>query len=985
MSSMNTLDQSTTEISEQQENLEDISLLWLDVNVFSTDEFYLNTQIRLHSIINHLQLFSNVEECINYIQSIKTEKVFLIVSGSMSKLIVPIIFQSQTVVSIYILCNNKVKHEQWANDYPKIHGVFNDSELLFSKLIKDFQSFCDDFMPISLLSPNVYEKSIRNLSKENASFMWHQLLVKTLIGIVQTDNTAKNELLSICRLQYKDNHVEMKKINEFNDKYDANNAIRWYTRDSFIYRILNKALRTENIDNIFKVRFFIADLHNQLSKLYQIQYKQKTHHHIETIYRGQRLTPNELSVLQENVKGYISTNTFLSATRASNIALVYSGVGSGRPQHESILFEIDIDTSNTSIPFASIGDFSYFVSEDEILFTIGALFQIDSIEPFPTFWLVKLILVDETNEDIKEVNNDLLNEIGDLPSTMTLGSFLIEMKDFNRAEKYHRILLEQLPLNHKDLAMIYNHLGIIYSGRDKQAEAIEYYNKAVTIAEKEKDYLYLVYIYVNIANYFTDKYNHQTSLDYCMKAIDAQEKSLQRDPMRLAAIQTVMGTNYLNMGTYDKAEEHFLHTIDLYHQTLPKNHFYIARSYGDLARLYTEQGDYERALLLEKYVLEIEQKCLPPMHSSIATTHNNIGLIYQYKGLYVEALTKYEMALNMQQAVHSSDHISIGSIYHNIGEVHYHLKNYEMALSSYHKALDILLVSHRHKASKTYNNIGMVLQKQENYAEALINYQKCIDISREFLSSDHLIFGIAYNNIGSVYLDQNNYDIALKHFQQALDIFICSTPFKHPIILTIYNNIALTLYNLRNYKSALVEINNGKEFIMKNNLNLRENDIAEFYFNYGSICIKLNMYDEGINAFNTALQIHLKAPSTDNSKLSIVYESIGTIFYNQSNFLESLKYHRQALELEQKISPSNSERLVVLHNTIGCIYSKLENYDEALKEHSIALQIHLDNNSVNSRMLTTIYDYLGTTYQNQGKFSCAHFRNLLTFLYILNS
>jgi hypothetical protein len=59
---------------------------------------------------------------------------------------------------------------------------------------------------------------------------------------------------------YRDNAVELAKIEEFFRSYTPESCIRWYTKDSFRYRLLNKAFRTENIDIIFKFRFFIVDL-----------------------------------------------------------------------------------------------------------------------------------------------------------------------------------------------------------------------------------------------------------------------------------------------------------------------------------------------------------------------------------------------------------------------------------------------------------------------------------------------------------------------------------------------------------------------------------------------------------------------------------------------------------------------------------------------------------------------------------------------------
>ncbi|CAF1685930.1 unnamed protein product, partial [Didymodactylos carnosus] len=76
----------------------------------------------------------------------------------------------------------------------------------------------------------------------------------------------KNDMLDEARLFYKENDYELKIISEFDENYISNDAIRWYTRESFLYRLLNKALRTENIDIIFKFRFFIVDLYNQLKQ-----------------------------------------------------------------------------------------------------------------------------------------------------------------------------------------------------------------------------------------------------------------------------------------------------------------------------------------------------------------------------------------------------------------------------------------------------------------------------------------------------------------------------------------------------------------------------------------------------------------------------------------------------------------------------------------------------------------------------------------------
>ncbi|CAF5056416.1 unnamed protein product, partial [Rotaria sp. Silwood1] len=63
------------------ENLEEMSIIWLDSNIHKTDDC-LEMMNALRSIINDLHAYDNIEKCINYINSIGTdEKIVFIVSG----------------------------------------------------------------------------------------------------------------------------------------------------------------------------------------------------------------------------------------------------------------------------------------------------------------------------------------------------------------------------------------------------------------------------------------------------------------------------------------------------------------------------------------------------------------------------------------------------------------------------------------------------------------------------------------------------------------------------------------------------------------------------------------------------------------------------------------------------------------------------------------------------------------------------------------
>ncbi|CAF1215661.1 unnamed protein product [Didymodactylos carnosus] len=198
-------------------------------------------------------------------------------------------------------------------------------------------------------------------------------------------------MLNMSRTYYKDNQAVLAQINEFEQSYCSSTSITWYTKNTFLFRMLNQVLRQENVTGIFQLRYFIKDLYLQLRELHSQYIKslsQKTK--ILTVYRGQTITINQLQQLKENISSIIYVNTFLSTTTDKEVALIYAGVEGS--YLVSVLFEINIDTSIATKPFANIEDYSYHKDENEILFALGTMYKIVSVSKFENghIWIIKL-------------------------------------------------------------------------------------------------------------------------------------------------------------------------------------------------------------------------------------------------------------------------------------------------------------------------------------------------------------------------------------------------------------------------------------------------------------------------------------------------------------------------------------------------------------------------------------------------------------------
>ncbi|CAF2956750.1 unnamed protein product [Rotaria sp. Silwood2] len=103
----------------QKTNLESYGLLWCDQNMNSREDSR-QTQIKLREVINFLATFQTSEECYSYIQEHTDRQFILIISGELGRELIPQIHMLTYIISIYIFCYTKSKHENWPEQYEKV-------------------------------------------------------------------------------------------------------------------------------------------------------------------------------------------------------------------------------------------------------------------------------------------------------------------------------------------------------------------------------------------------------------------------------------------------------------------------------------------------------------------------------------------------------------------------------------------------------------------------------------------------------------------------------------------------------------------------------------------------------------------------------------------------------------------------------------------------------------------------------------------------
>jgi hypothetical protein len=109
-------------------------------------------------VVNSIEIFNDVDKCIDCLTDIKSEKVFLVVSNTLGQQIVSLIVNIPQLYSIYIICSQLIEHQLWIDDYKNVKGIFNKIESICDVLTRNIHQY-----EINLISLRISMNLINHL------------------------------------------------------------------------------------------------------------------------------------------------------------------------------------------------------------------------------------------------------------------------------------------------------------------------------------------------------------------------------------------------------------------------------------------------------------------------------------------------------------------------------------------------------------------------------------------------------------------------------------------------------------------------------------------------------------------------------------------------------------------------------------------------------------------------------------------------------
>lgn len=149
-----------------------------------------------------------------------------------------------------------------------MHGLFDNPNEVFLKLSKTIRIYSRQINSEENCNPlcDVVKKPERttDLHSQIDIMNWFTYLYDVLEEI-PSNNNEKDKFVEEYRKRYQNDASTLRIINEFSETYVPERAIWWYTREGFLFRMVNQILRQRDQNEMLLIHFFIYDLAQQLT------------------------------------------------------------------------------------------------------------------------------------------------------------------------------------------------------------------------------------------------------------------------------------------------------------------------------------------------------------------------------------------------------------------------------------------------------------------------------------------------------------------------------------------------------------------------------------------------------------------------------------------------------------------------------------------------------------------------------------------------
>ncbi|WP_428266532.1 tetratricopeptide repeat protein [Haliangium sp.] len=288
----------------------------------------------------------------------------------------------------------------------------------------------------------------------------------------------------------------------------------------------------------------------------------------------------------------------------------------------------------------------------------------------------------------------------------------------------------------------------------------------------------------NVADPFEGGGRTATATEILEEGVRRLDQGLEARPPVQAKLRDTLGTIYLNLGEYGRAETLLDEAVAQRGAWYGEDSLPVAQSLVKLASVHLFRGEFEQAEIHSRRALRIREARLQPPHMDLAESLHTLASVYYFQARLEPARDLYERAIAIaeQAATTTDEHIDVGTIMGALGGIYIRLGNYERA-----EELQLAAIQ-RFEAHRTgesldlafaWNDLAWLYIETEKYDQAEPLLVRAAEVAERLLGSQHPHLGRITRNRAKLALARGDLERAEQHYLRALAIFEDVHPPEH--------------------------------------------------------------------------------------------------------------------------------------------------------------------------------------------------------------
>jgi serine/threonine-protein kinase len=280
---------------------------------------------------------------------------------------------------------------------------------------------------------------------------------------------------------------------------------------------------------------------------------------------------------------------------------------------------------------------------------------------------------------------------------------------------------------------------------------------------------------------------------------------LSARPELESELRTTIGSTYLALGLYDKAETHLRRALQLEPGLSGAGSIQVARRMRDLAGVYHRRGEQGKAERLYRDALELARRRLGSGDAETASFTDDLAQVYQDEGDLAQAERLGREALAIRRRVLGNAHPDVAASLNNVAVVLGQRGEYAAAESLQREALKVIrqVRGPEHpEVANALSSVAGILYYQGKFTAADSFFLPALAMRRKLLGPEHPDYAWTLLSYATSLYDRGDYAGAAARTREVLQLRGKTLPDEHLVVSGSLLYLGRSLDHLKDFERA---------------------------------------------------------------------------------------------------------------------------------------------------------------------------------------